>query len=98
MHPDGHEDHLINIKGVDNSSIDPNGWRGWSAHNSHAIVNEDFDYMTALISATEELKPSLKPVTLSRLQPGPYSWSRDSRHTFGRSHFRLSIKPGIPLS
>jgi hypothetical protein len=65
---------------------------------------------------------------LSRLQPGPYSWSRDSRHTcgrrytgtlgrshtgtFGRNHwhtrkepptvhasdFRLSIKPGIPLS
>jgi hypothetical protein len=24
IHPDGHEDHLINIKGVDNSSIDPN--------------------------------------------------------------------------
>jgi hypothetical protein len=23
---------------------------------------------------------------LSRLQPGPYSWSRDSQHTFGRSY------------
>jgi hypothetical protein len=68
IHPDGHEDHLINIKGVANSSIDPNGWRGWSAHNSHAIVDEDFDYMTALISATEELKPSLKTVTLKQLQ------------------------------
>jgi hypothetical protein len=59
---------LINIKGVDNSSIDPNGWRGWSAHNSHTIVDEDFDYMTALISATEELKPSLRTVTQKRLQ------------------------------
>jgi hypothetical protein len=70
---------------------------------------------------------------LSRLQPEPYSWSRDSQHTFGRSYtstfgrsytgtlegailahsegttgtlgrsyppsdFKLSIKPGIPLS
>jgi hypothetical protein len=68
IHPDGHEDHLINIKGVDNSTIDTNGWRGWSAHDSHAIVDEDFDYMTALISATEELKPSLRTVTQKQLQ------------------------------
>jgi hypothetical protein len=68
IHPSGCEDHLINIKGVDNSSLDPNGWRGWSAHNNHAIVNEDFDYMTALISAVEELKPSLKTVTQKQLQ------------------------------
>jgi hypothetical protein len=68
LHPNGHEDHLINIKGVDNSTIDPNGWRGWSAHNSHAIVDEYFDYMTALISATEELKPSLRTVTQKQLQ------------------------------
>jgi hypothetical protein len=68
IHPDGHEDHLINIKGVDNSTIDPNRWHGWSAHNSHAIVDEDFDYMTALISATEELKPSLRTVTQKQLQ------------------------------
>jgi hypothetical protein len=68
IHPSGHEDHLINIKGVDNSRINPNGWRGWSAHNSHDIVDEDFDYMTALISATEELKPSLRTVTQKQLQ------------------------------
>jgi hypothetical protein len=58
----------INIKGVDNSTIDPNGWRGWSVNNSHAIVDEDFDYMTALISATEILKPSLRTVTQKQLQ------------------------------
>jgi hypothetical protein len=68
IRPDGREDHLINIKGVDNSTIDPNGWRGWSAQNSHAIVDEDFDYMTSLISATEELKPSLRTVTQKQLQ------------------------------
>jgi hypothetical protein len=68
MHPNGHEGHLINFKGVDNSTIDPNGWRGWSAHNSHAIADEDLDYMRALISATEELKPSLRTVTQKQLQ------------------------------
>jgi hypothetical protein len=68
IHSSGCEDHLINIKGVDNSSLDPNGWRGWSAHNNYAIVDEDFDYMTALISAVEELKPSLKTVTQKQLQ------------------------------
>jgi hypothetical protein len=68
IHPDGHEDHLINIKGVDNSTIDPNGWRDWSAHNSHAIIDEDFDYLTALISAIKELKPSLRTVTQKQLQ------------------------------
>jgi hypothetical protein len=68
IHPDGHEDHLINIKGVDNSSIDPNGWRSSSEYRSYEIVSEDFDYMTALISATEELKPSIKTVTLKQLQ------------------------------
>jgi hypothetical protein len=31
-------------------------------------VAEDFDYMTALISATEEPKPSIKTVTLKQLQ------------------------------
>jgi hypothetical protein len=25
-------------------------------------------------------------IVVSRLQPGPYSWSRDSQHTFGRSY------------
>jgi hypothetical protein len=60
IHPGGTEDHLINIKGVDNSSLDPNGWRGRSLHPSHQVVSEDFDYMTALISAAEELKPQIK--------------------------------------
>jgi hypothetical protein len=30
IHPDGTEDHLINIKKVDNSSINPNEWRSLS--------------------------------------------------------------------
>jgi hypothetical protein len=68
IHFSGCEDHLINIKGVDNSFFDSNGWRGWFAHNNHAIVNKDFDYITALISAVEELKPSLKTVTQKQLQ------------------------------
>jgi hypothetical protein len=68
IHPDGHEDHLINIKGVDNSSIDSNGWRSSSDYRSYEVVSEDFDYITTLISATEELKPSIKTVTLKQLQ------------------------------
>jgi hypothetical protein len=60
IHPDGSKDHLINIKGINNSSIDPNGWRGSSEYRSYEVVSEDFDYMTALISATEELKPSIE--------------------------------------
>jgi hypothetical protein len=32
------------------------------------VVLEDFDYITALISAIEELKPSIKTVTLKQLQ------------------------------
>jgi hypothetical protein len=68
IHPDGTEDHLINIKGVDNSSIDPNGWRSSSEYRSYEMVSEDFDYITALISATEKLKPSIKTVTFKQLQ------------------------------
>jgi hypothetical protein len=68
IHPGGTEDHLINIKGVDNSSLDPNGWRGRSLHPSHQVVSEDFDYMTALISAAEELKSHIKTVTQKQLQ------------------------------
>jgi hypothetical protein len=44
IHSDGREDHLINIKRVDNSSLDPNGWRGWSEFRSHEVVSDDFDY------------------------------------------------------
>jgi hypothetical protein len=68
IHPDGTEDHLINIKKVDNSSINPNEWRSSSEYRSYEVVSEDFDYMTALISAAEELKPSIKTVTLKQLQ------------------------------
>jgi hypothetical protein len=68
IHPDGTEDHLINIKGVDNSSTDPNGWRGESKYNDYEVVSEDYDYMKALISAIEELKPSITAVTPKQLQ------------------------------
>jgi hypothetical protein len=68
IHPDGTENHLINIKKVDNSSINPNEWRSSSEYRSYEVVSEDFDYMTALISAAEELKPSTKTVTLKQLQ------------------------------
>jgi hypothetical protein len=57
IHPDGREDHLISIKGVDNTAIDPNGWFGYSqvgnALDEHAIVPDDDDLMTALVSAAE---------------------------------------------
>jgi hypothetical protein len=68
IQPGGTEDHLINIKGVDNSSLDPNGWRRRSLHPNHQVVSEDFDYMTALISAAEELKPNINSVTQKQLQ------------------------------
>jgi hypothetical protein len=61
-------DHLSNIKGVDNSSLDSNGWRGRSLHHNHQVVSVDFDYMTALISAAEELKPNINTVTQKQLQ------------------------------
>jgi hypothetical protein len=67
IHPDGHEDYLINIKAVDNSSINPNGWRSSSEYRSYEVISEDFDYIAALILATEELKPSIKTVTLKQL-------------------------------
>jgi hypothetical protein len=43
IHPDGSEDHLINIKVIENSSLDPNGWRGSSEYQSYEVVSEDFD-------------------------------------------------------
>jgi hypothetical protein len=42
IHPDGHEDYLINIKGVDNSFIDPNEWRSSSDYRSYEVILEDF--------------------------------------------------------
>jgi hypothetical protein len=68
IHPDGHKNHLINIKEVDNSSLDFNEWRGWSNYHTHEMVSPDFDHMTALISATEKLNTNIKAVTLKQLQ------------------------------
>lgn len=57
IHPDGREDHLINVKGVNNTTIDPNGWFGYSqvgnAFDTCATVPDDDDLMTALVSAAE---------------------------------------------
>jgi hypothetical protein len=68
IHPDGREDHLINIKGIDNNLLDSNGWRGWFDYRSHEIVSADCDYITALISASEKLEYSFNAVTLKQLQ------------------------------
>jgi hypothetical protein len=67
IHPDGHKNYLINIKEVDNSSLDPNGWRDWSNYYTHEVISPDFDHITALISATEELNTNIKAVTLRQL-------------------------------
>jgi hypothetical protein len=70
IHPDGREDHLLNIKGVNNTAVDPNGWFGYSAVgnalDAHAIIPNDDDLMTALVSATEGV--SIKLVTQKQLQ------------------------------
>jgi hypothetical protein len=62
------ENHFINIKGVDNNSIDSNGWRSLLEYRNYEVVSEDFDYMTALILAAKELKPSIKTVIFKQLQ------------------------------
>jgi hypothetical protein len=70
IHPDGREDQLISIKGVNNTAIDPNGWFGYlevgNALDAHATIPDDDDLMTALISATEGV--SIKLVTQKKLQ------------------------------
>jgi hypothetical protein len=57
IHPDGREDHLLSIKGLYNTAMDPNGWFGYSevgnALEAHALIPDDDDLMTALVSATE---------------------------------------------
>jgi hypothetical protein len=68
LHSDGRENHLINVKGVDNTLLDPNGWRGWSKYRSYEVVSPDFDCMITLISATENLNTNLKAVTLKQLR------------------------------
>jgi hypothetical protein len=61
IHPDGREDHLISIKGVDNMAIDPNGYFGYSqvgnALDSYCTIPADDDFMTALVSAIEGMRP-----------------------------------------
>jgi hypothetical protein len=62
---------LINVKEVNNSLLDPNGWRGWTEDGflaAHKEVSEDYNYLIALILATEELKPPISSVTLKELQ------------------------------
>jgi hypothetical protein len=72
IQPDGREDHLISIKGVDNTAIDPNGYFGYfqvgNALDSYCTIPADDDFMTALVSATESMKPPLKLVTKTQLQ------------------------------
>jgi hypothetical protein len=43
IYPNGHEDHFINIKGIDNSFVNSNGWRSSSEYRSYEMVSEDFD-------------------------------------------------------
>jgi hypothetical protein len=70
IYSDGREDHLISIKGVDNTVIDPNGWFGYlqvgNALNEHAIVPDDDDLITALVSAAEGV--TIKLVIRKQLQ------------------------------
>jgi hypothetical protein len=70
IHPDGRKDHLINIKEVNNTAIDSNGWFGYSqmgnVFNKHAIIPDDDDLITALISAAEGV--IIKPVIRKQLQ------------------------------
>jgi hypothetical protein len=70
IHLDGRENHLLSIKGVENTAIDPNGWFGYSAVgnalDAHATIPDDDDLMTALVSATEGM--SIKLVTQQQLQ------------------------------
>jgi hypothetical protein len=70
IYPDGRKDHLISIKGVNNTAIDPNGWFGYSqvgnAFDKHAMVPDDDDLMTALVSAAEGV--TIKLVTRKQLQ------------------------------
>jgi hypothetical protein len=51
IHPDGREDQLISIKGVDNTAIDPNGWFGFlavgNALDAYAMIPDDDDFITA---------------------------------------------------
>jgi hypothetical protein len=68
VYPDGCEDYLINVKGVDNTLLDPNGWRSWSEYRNHEVVSPDFDHITALISATKDLNTNLKAVILKQLR------------------------------
>jgi hypothetical protein len=55
---------------VDNTAINPNGWFGYSAVgnalDAYAIIPDDDDLITALVSATEGV--SIKLVTQKQLQ------------------------------
>jgi hypothetical protein len=72
IHSDGRENHLISIKRVENTDIDPNGYFGYSqmgnALDNYCTIPADDDLMTALVSATKEMRPPLKLVTKEQLQ------------------------------
>jgi hypothetical protein len=72
IHLDGRENHLIGIKGVKNTDIDPNGYFGYSkmgnALDNYCTIPADDDLMTALVSAIEGMRPPLKLVTKEQLQ------------------------------
>jgi hypothetical protein len=70
IHSDGRKDHLLSIKGVDNTAIDTNGWFGYlavgKALDAHTTIPDDDNLTTALVSATEGV--SIKNVTQKQLQ------------------------------
>jgi hypothetical protein len=61
---------VVSIKGVDNTAINSNRWFGYlavdDALDAYAIIPDDDDLMTALVSATEGV--SMKLVTQKQFQ------------------------------
>jgi hypothetical protein len=72
IYPDGRKNHLISIKGVENTDIDPNGYFGYlqmgNALDNYCIIPADDDLITALVFAIEGMRPSLKLVTKEQFQ------------------------------
>jgi hypothetical protein len=69
---DVRENHLVSIKGGENTDIDPNGYFGYSqvgnAFDSYCTIPADDDLMTALVSAMKGMRPTLKHVTKGQFQ------------------------------
>jgi hypothetical protein len=72
IHSDGREDHLISIKRVENTDIDPNGYFNYSqvgnAFDNYCTIPADDDLITALMFAIKGMKPPLKLVTKEQFQ------------------------------